>query len=56
VQLGATKEVAHEGTAAACPGTTSWLLPLDAPSAPFAAAAPGQSPSGLRQELGRGKE
>jgi hypothetical protein len=55
VQLGASKAMAPKGTAAACLGATSWLLPLKAPLAPFAAAAPGQSPSGLRQELGRGK-
>jgi hypothetical protein len=51
MQLGATKATVLEGTAAACPGTASWPLPLKAPSALFAAATVGQSPSVLRREL-----
>jgi hypothetical protein len=56
MQLGATKATVLEGAAAACPGTASWPLPLKAPSALFAAATVGQSPSVLRRELERGSE
>jgi hypothetical protein len=56
MRLGAAKAMVLVGTVATCPGTASWPLPLKDPSALFAAATVGQSPSVLRRELERGSE